>query len=64
MATPEIGVALPNFGPAASAQGVRRTAGVAAELGFDSVWLADHLLVGRDAAPEYGRVVAPLAALA
>jgi probable F420-dependent oxidoreductase len=63
MATPEIGVALPNFGPAASAQGVRRTAEAAQELGLDSVWLTDHLLVGRDAAQEYGQVLEPLAAL-
>ena len=63
MPAPEIGVALPNYGPAASAQGVRRTAEAAQELGFDSVWLTDHLLVGRDAAHEYGQVLEPLAAL-
>ena len=36
----------------------------AEELGFDSVWATEHVLVGPEAADPYGRVYAPLVTLA
>jgi probable F420-dependent oxidoreductase len=38
------GVALPNYGPLASAETLVRLAGHAAALGADSVWVSDHLV--------------------
>lgn len=39
------GIHLANFGPATSAEGILGLAGAAEELGFDSVWVSDHVVV-------------------
>jgi probable F420-dependent oxidoreductase len=58
-----LGVILPNFGERATPDAIRSTAEAAEELGFDSVWVTEHILVGREAATLYGRVYAPLVTL-
>jgi probable F420-dependent oxidoreductase len=58
-----LGVILPNFGLDASAGGIRRTAEAAEELGFDSVWATEHVIVGPEARDPYGRVYDPLVTL-
>jgi probable F420-dependent oxidoreductase len=58
-----LGVILPNFGVDSTADGIRRTAVVAEELGFDSVWATEHIIVGPEAVDPYGRVYAPLVML-
>jgi probable F420-dependent oxidoreductase len=58
------GVILPNYGHGSSPDGIRRVAEAAEELGFDSVWATEHLIVGPEAVEPYGRVYAPLATLA
>ncbi|HZO95873.1 MAG TPA: TIGR03619 family F420-dependent LLM class oxidoreductase [Gaiellaceae bacterium] len=58
------GVILPNFGPGSGAAGIRRAAETAEELGFDSVWATEHVLVGPEGVDPYGRVFAPLPTLA
>lgn len=60
----EIGVVLPNYGSSASVDGVARVAGTADELGFDSVWATEHLLVEDEYAKPYGTVLEPLTCLA
>ncbi len=55
---------LPNFGAGSSPDGIRRVAETAAELGFDSVWATEHVIVGPDAVDPYGRVYDPLVTLA
>jgi probable F420-dependent oxidoreductase len=57
------GVILPNYGPGSSVDAIRRVAESAEELGFDSVWATEHILVGREAANSYGRVYDPLVTL-
>jgi probable F420-dependent oxidoreductase len=57
------GVILPNYGPDSSPDAVRRVAEAAEELGFDSVWATEHIIVGRDAVDPYGRVYDPLVTL-
>ena len=57
------GVILPNYGRDSSPDGIRRTAELAEELGFDSVWATEHIIVGPDAVGPFGRVYAPLVTL-
>jgi probable F420-dependent oxidoreductase len=58
-----LGVILPNFDEHASPEGVRAVAEASEELGFDSVWATEHIIVGPEAVRPYGRVLEPLATL-
>jgi probable F420-dependent oxidoreductase len=58
-----LGVILPNFGRGSSPDGIRNVAEAAEELGFDSVWATEHIIVGPEAVNPYGRVYAPLVTL-
>ena len=57
------GVILPNYGQDSIPDGIRRVAETAEELGFDSVWATEHIIVGPEAVNPYGRVYAPLVTL-
>src|SRR5256886_5905559 len=57
------GVILPNYGRDSSPDGIRRVAELAEELGFDSVWATEHIIVGPEGVNPYGRVYAPLVTL-
>ena len=57
------GVILPNYGRDSSPDGIRRTAELAEELGFDSVWATEHIIVGPEGVDSFGRVYAPLVTL-
>ena len=57
------GVILPNFGDRSSPDGIRRIVEAAEELGFDSVWTTEHIIVGPAAVATYGRVYDPLLTL-
>ena len=57
------GVILPNYGLDSNPDEIRRTAELAEELGFDSVWATEHIIVGPEAVDPYGRVYAPLVML-
>ena len=57
------GVILPNYGLDANPDGICRVAELAEELGFDSVWATEHVIVGAEAVDPYGRVYAPLVTL-
>jgi len=57
------GVILPNYGTGSSPDGIRRVAELAEELGFDSVWATEHIIVGPEAVGPYGRVYSPLVTL-
>jgi len=56
-------VILPNFGKDATPSAIRRSAELAEELGFDSVWTTEHIIVGPEGADPYGRVYDPLVTL-
>ncbi len=58
-----LGVILPNYGPGSSPDAIRRTAELAEELGFDSVWTTEHIIVGPEAIDPYGRVYDPFVTL-
>lgn len=59
-----LGAILPNYGAGSSPDGIRRVAEAAEDLGFDSVWTTEHIVVGPDAVDPYGRVYDPLVTLA
>jgi probable F420-dependent oxidoreductase len=59
-----LGIILPNYGAQATPAGVRAVAEAAAELGFDSVWATEHIIVGPEGVDPYGRVLDPFATLA
>ena len=54
---------LPNYGNESSPEGIRRVASSAEELGFDSVWTTEHIVVGPEGVDPYGRVYDPLVTL-
>jgi probable F420-dependent oxidoreductase len=58
-----LGVILPNYGEHSTPNAIRRSAELAEELGYDSVWATEHLIVGPDAAETYGKVYDPLVTL-
>lgn len=58
-----LGIILPNFDQHASRDGVRAVAEAAEELGFDSVWATEHIIVGPEGVDPYGRVLDPLCTL-
>jgi probable F420-dependent oxidoreductase len=58
-----LGVILPNYGLDSNPNEIRRTVEVAEELGFDSVWATEHIIVGPEAVDPYGRVYDPLVTL-
>jgi probable F420-dependent oxidoreductase len=57
------GVILPNFGSESSPARIRAFAEAAEGLGFDSVWVTEHIVVGSEAVDPYGRVYDPLVTL-
>jgi probable F420-dependent oxidoreductase len=61
--TLHLGVILPNFGEDSRPDGIRRVAEAGEELGFDSVWATEHIIVGPEGVDPYGRVYAPLVTL-
>lgn len=59
----KFGLILPNFGPITSAEAIRKSARLAEELGFDSVWTTDHVLMPASMPEPYGNLVESLVAL-
>jgi probable F420-dependent oxidoreductase len=57
------GVILPYYGKGSTPDAVRRTAEAAEELGFDSVWTTEHIIVGPAGVDPYGRVYDSLVTL-
>jgi len=57
-------VILPNYGAGSNPTEIRRVAEAAEELGYDSVWTTEHIIVGPEGVDPYGRVYDPLVTLA
>ncbi len=58
------GVALPNYGPHAERLVLVDTAQAAEDLGFDSVWLTDHVALPEEDAARFGRILEAITSLA
>ena len=59
----KFGLILPNFGAIAGAEAIRQSAILAEEVGFDSVWTTDHVLMPASMPNPYGNLVESLIAL-
>src|SRR3972149_7643713 len=60
----QFGIGLPNYGRGTTWDAVRRVALAAEELGCDSVWTTDHLIVPREDIEPYGTILESLVTLA
>ena len=60
----DYGFCLPNMPAGASREGLETAAELAARHGFSTVWTTDHVLVGEDAADEYGHIFEAILTLA
>jgi len=60
----DYGLCLPNMPAGASREGLEAAAELAARHGFSTVWTTDHVLVGHDAADEYGHIFEAILTLA
>ncbi len=60
----KFGIGLPNYGRGKTWDDIRRVALAAEELGYDSVWTTDHLIVPRQDIEPYGRIFESLVTLA
>ena len=59
----KFGLILPNFGAIAGGDAIRKSAILAEELGFDSVWTTDHVLMPASMPDPYGNLIESLIAL-
>ena len=59
----KFGLILPNFGAIAGRDAIVNSAMLAEDLGFDSVWTTDHVLMPADMPEPYGNLVESLIAL-
>ncbi len=60
----KFGVILPSYDRSASWEALKRTATMADELGYDSLWTTDHLLVPKENASPYGTIFEAMMTLA
>jgi probable F420-dependent oxidoreductase len=60
----QFGLILPSYLPEASVGGLRRAAELAEELGYDSVWTTDHVMMPRDGLSHYFSVFEVLTTMA
>ncbi len=58
------GVCLPNYGKHSTFDEIRRTALAAEQLGYESVWTTDHIVVPEENIEPYGRIFESLTTLA
>jgi len=49
------GIGLPHFRQVASTEAIGTVAQAAEALGFDSVWVSDHIVVPHSAIPRFGQ---------
>lgn len=59
----KVGLCLPNYGPAAAPNAIRRVALAAEEMGYDSLWATDHILVPAQHGQTFGQVIEALITL-
>jgi probable F420-dependent oxidoreductase len=58
------GIGLPNYGKDKTFDDIRRVATLAEDLGYDSVWTTDHLIVPQENIEPYGNIMESIVTLA
>lgn len=61
---PHWGLVLPNYGPQAERLALLDTAQAAEDLGFDAVWLTDHVALPEEDGARFGRILEAITTLA
>lgn len=56
----KFGICVPNYGDTLDIEGLKRIALTCEELGFDSIWLTDHLLMPRNSGTPYENILEPI----
>src|SRR2546428_9816430 len=60
----KLGVCVPNYGETSTPDAIQRIAVEAEQMGFDSVWCTDHLLMPRNSGTPYERIYESITTLA
>ena len=60
----KFGVCVPNYGQTSSREAIRAIASEAEQIGFDSVWSTDHILMPRNSGTPYERIFESITTLA
>jgi probable F420-dependent oxidoreductase len=60
----KFGVCVPNYGHTESVEALRKVAATAEELGYDSVWTTDHVLMPTESGTPYERILESISSLA
>jgi len=58
------GVCLPNYGDTLDIEGMKKLALLAEELGYDSIWLTDHILMPKNSGTPYENILEPISTMA
>jgi len=60
----KFGVCVPNYGETSSVEGLKALAKAAEDLGYDSIWTTDHILMPKNSGTPYERIFDSVASLA
>lgn len=58
------GICLPNYGDTLDIEGLKRISLIAEELGYDSIWLTDHILMPKNSGTPYEKILEPISTMA
>jgi probable F420-dependent oxidoreductase len=58
------GICLPNYGDTLDIEGLKKLSLLAEELGYDSIWLADHILMHKNSNTPYEKILEPISTMA
>lgn len=60
----KFGICIPNYGETCNLEGIVNVSQTAEELGYDSIWVTDHLLMPSQSGTPYGRIFETITTLA
>jgi alkanesulfonate monooxygenase SsuD/methylene tetrahydromethanopterin reductase-like flavin-dependent oxidoreductase (luciferase family) len=54
------GICLSNYGETLDIEGLKKLSLLAEELGYDSIWLTDHVLMPKNSGTPYEKILEPI----